>query len=440
MPSREDTRELVVVLGDVNSRKLALADHLNWQPSLMGRSFLRSMGRRAFVITIIFTAEKASIERGSPQTSNNKYDRGYEEPAWKRYIAEKDRDTMRLPLFEKFPLVNSAFVQFNQQCAAHMACQSVSHHIPKQMTPRIVEVFPDDIIWDNMSISWWGRYIRVCGVVVAVGVIIIGWTFPVAFTGFISQLSYLQNYYFAFLFVQVFFIASISSSVSTILGTFRDLPSIPELLAENIPKAGNYFFSYMVIQAMSMSAGALLQISGLVSHLVLAPIMDTTARKKWIRATDLNQIRRGTFFPVYTTLTSIGRIIHISACVHNTNVLGLIYCIISPLILIFSVLTFGLFWIVYRHNTLYVTKFRVDTGGLLFPRAVNQLFTGLYVMEICLIGMFSLIRDHKGKMAGLGQAICMTVLFVSTGLFQYSLNNAFRPLLRYLPLTLGDEA
>ncbi|PGH12545.1 hypothetical protein AJ80_06706 [Polytolypa hystricis UAMH7299] len=459
-----------------------------------------------------------------PSAYNEAFDEDdYGDPLWMKYIKQKHRETMRLPIFgwswmptlplmgkkvdsidycrkevarlnleieldqqspEKFPLMNSAFIQFNHQVAAHMACQSVSHHLPKQMAPRLVEISPDDVIWDNMSIKWWERYLRTFAVIVIVCAMVIGWAFPVAFTGLLSQLSYLegkfvwlrwlsklpgwllsaiqgilpplflsilmailplilrflsrtqgvstgmaveltvQNYYFAFLFVQLFLVVSISSGFTTIFNSIKDVTSVPELLAQNIPRASNYFFSYMVLQAMSVSAGALVQIFSLVSWFILAPIVDNTARMKWARTTNLNQMQWGTFFPVYTTLASI----------------GLIYCVISPLIMVFNVLTFGLFWFVYRYNTLYVTKFRFDTGGLLFPKAINQLFTGLYVMEICLIGMFFLVRDANGNVACEGQAICMIVVLALTILFQYLLNEAFYPLLRYLPITLEDDA
>lgn len=113
---------------------------------------------------------------------------------------------------------------------------------------------------------------------------------------------------------------------------------------------------------------------------------------------------------------------------------------IAPLILVFNVITFGLFWFVYRYNTLYVTKFRFDTGGLLFPRAINQLFTGLYVMEFCLIGLFFLVRGVDGHVACDGQAICMIVVLVLTAGYQILLNEAFNPLIRYLPITLEDDA
>ncbi|CAG8207018.1 unnamed protein product [Penicillium salamii] len=447
----------------------------------------------------------------------------YGEPLWKEYIRQKDRDTMRLPIFgwswmpsiwllgkkvdtidycrkeiarlnleieidqqhpERFPLMNSAFIQFNHQVAAHMACQAVSHHLPKQMAPRVVEISPDDVIWDNMSIKWWERYLRTFGIVTLVCAMVVGWAFPVAFTGLLSQLSYLegafpwlawlgklpdwfisacqgilpalclailmallplilrflskaqgiftgmaveltvQNYYFAFLFVQLFLVVTIASSFSTIIERITDVTSWPELLASNIPKSSNYFFSYMILQAMSVSAGALVQIFGLVSWFILAPMLDSTARKKWARTTNLNQMQWGTFFPVYTTLASI----------------GLIYCVIAPLILVFNIITFSLFWFVYRYNTLYVTKFRFDTGGLLFPRAINQLFTGIYFMEVCLIGLFFLVRDQDDSVACKGQAICMIVVLVLTVGYQILLNDAFHPLIRYLPITLEEDA
>lgn len=108
-------------------------------------------------------------------------------------------------------------------------------------------------------------------------------------------------------------------------------------------------------------------------------------------------------------------------------------------------ITFSLFWLVYRYNTLYVTKFRFDTGGLLFPAAINQLFTGLYVMELVLIGLFFLVTDARANGEAYGapckvQGIIMIVVLFLTSLFQWLLNRAFGPLLRYLPITLEDEA
>ena len=69
-------------------------------------------------------------------------------------------------------------------------------------------------------------------------------------------------------------------------------------------------------------------------------------------------------------------------------------------------------------------------------------------MELCLIGLFFLVRDViivDGVAKAVGtpckpQAIIMIVIIVFTIIFQWLLNNAFGPLLRYLPITLEDEA
>jgi hypothetical protein len=166
---------------------------------------------------------------GYPAAMSKDFDDDKDEnAAWRKYITDKDRETIRLPVVkqdwfpalpwvgekvdriyhcrrelarlnaeieadqanaESFPYMNSAFIQFNHQVAAHMACQSVSHHTPHTMTPRIVEISPNDVLWDNMSIKWWERYIRVAFVVaISIGLIIL-YAVPVAFTTLLSNIS-----------------------------------------------------------------------------------------------------------------------------------------------------------------------------------------------------------------------------------------------------------
>jgi calcium permeable stress-gated cation channel len=468
-----------------------------------------------------------------PDAYDKDYNPNSDDALWRRYVKEKDRETMRLPIFgiealswlpfvgqkvdtidycrkelarlnleieqdqkepEKYPLMNSAFIQFNHQVAAHMACQAVSHHIPMQMAPRAVEIAPKDVIWDNMSIRWWERWARTFWIIALVFGLIIGWAVPVAFTGVVSNLDNLSHvapwlqwvtglpntaksiiqgilppallalllfllpivlrilaklqgvgtgtavelavqwYYFAFLFVQVFLIVTVSSSIPYIIGRIKtgniDIQFVPNILASTLPNAANYFFSYMILQALSTSAGVLLQVGGLLGWFILGPLFDSTARQKWRRQVQLPNVQWGTFFPVYTNF----------ACI------GLVYCTVAPLMLVFLLITFGLFWFVYRYQTLYITRFTQDTGGLLFPNAINQLFVGLYVMELCLFGLFLLVTNVQpdGQPSTdtpcQAQAIIMVVLLICTIIYQTLLNKSFGPLLRYLPITLEDDA
>jgi len=94
---------------------------------------------------------------------------------------------------ERFPTMNSAFIQFNTQLAAHMACQSVASHKPMYLTPRYIETAPEDVVWDNMQLVWWQRLIRVYSINAAITALIVFYSIPTAFVGSISNVTYLTN-------------------------------------------------------------------------------------------------------------------------------------------------------------------------------------------------------------------------------------------------------
>jgi len=330
------------------------------------------------------------------------------EPLWKRYLGKKDREYMRLPIFsqtwmpsipfvgskvdtidhcwqemarlnneidqdqrepEKYPLTSSAFIQFNTQEAAYMARQSLVHCTPLCLRSQYIEASPVDVRWESLSKKWWDRYARSALALIAVVSLIVAWAIPVAFTGLVSQITYLtgllpwlhwidrlptwllgsiegvlpqliltlltmllplilraitrrqglltevavelslQKYYFAFLFVQVFLTVSLSSSITAVAQEIlHGLDSLPTILATNLPKASNYFFSYLLLRGFSVSAGSLLQMGGLINWIVLAPITSHTPRQKWERQTGLPQMQWGTLFPIYTNLACIGKL------------------------------------------------------------------------------------------------------------------------------------
>lgn len=57
----------------------------------------------------------------------------------------------------------------------------------------------------------------------------------------------IQMYYFTFLFVQIFLTVSMSACVVDFLGQVISIESIPVALAQNLHKASNYFYSFVVI-------------------------------------------------------------------------------------------------------------------------------------------------------------------------------------------------
>ncbi|CRK35984.1 hypothetical protein BN1723_015037, partial [Verticillium longisporum] len=359
------------------------------------------------------------------------------------------------------------------------------------MAPRVNEVSPNDVIWSNMAIKWWDEWVRTGAVTLLITAMVIFWAVPVAWTAALANIDkltsiswlrwiennntvyqiaggiagilpplilalvlilvpilldlladfkgaktgaqkteFVQRFYFMFLFVQVFLVVSVASffagaadELFANLQKFNEVDYIWTVLADNLPQAANYFFSYMILQALSSSSGALLQIGALLVWYVLAKILDTTARNKWTRNTTLSGIKWGHLFPVYTNF----------ACI------GLIYSVTAPLINIFACITFGLLLLAQKYCLLYVVRAGIDTGGVLYPRAINQLFTGLYVMELSMAGMFFVARDENNRPQQ-PQAIIMLVTVGLTICYQVLLNRSFSPLFRYLPVTGEDEA
>ena len=380
---------------------------------------------------------------------------------------------------EKYAVINSAFIQFNEQIAAHMAVQSVVASIPLAMIPRYNDVKPANIVWSNLKLTYYEKRIRELLMLAATMALIVFWSIPVAVVGVLSNLTYLtekltflcfiydlpstvlglltgllptvllavlmallpivlrwfaktsgipttdaidryvQQSYFVFQVVHVFLVVTISSSVASVITQIiQNPPSAATVLAANIPTASNFFFSFLALQGLSMASGVLLQIASLILFYLLGTLFDNTPRKKWSRYFTLDSLSWGTVFPVFT----------------NFVVITIVYSIIAPLILIISGVAFSLFYVAYTYTVFYVSDFPNDTGGLAFPRAIYQSFTGIYLMEVLLAALFFLVQNEAGSQSAIVQGVFMCILIIITISVQLTMSSSFDPLTLYLPV------
>ena len=344
------------------------------------------------------------------------------------------------------------------------------------MAPRYIGITPAEVVWSNMKMQWVERLVKIALTTAFVVALVIFWAAPVAFVGTISQVKYLtarfswlkwinslpspvvglitgllpavllavlmallpivlrlmaktagapslsqielttQNSYFAFQVVQVFLVTTLSNTASAAVNTIKDNPSSAAgLLAESLPKASNFYIAFIILQGLAISAGALLQMVGLILFKVLGMILDTTPRKMYNRWSSLSGLGWGTVFPVYT----------------NLAVISITYSIIAPLVLFFATAGLGLLHFAYRYNMLFVYNTNIDTKGLVYPRALYQTLTGVYLAQICLAGLFGLRKAS-------GPLVLQIIFLVFTILFQMALSSAVQPLLEFLPKTLED--
>lgn len=115
---------------------------------------------------------------------------------------------------------------------------------------------------------------------------------------------------------------------------------------------------------------------------------------------------------------------------------GFLYAIISPIILPFQVLAISLFWIIYSSSGILLTE--RDHGGLFYPRALKHLLIGLYLMQVCLVALFLLVRDSQGNARCIGQACIMMLTTGLTIVYHRLLCRGFNPLLSFSPTALKD--
>ncbi|KAL2021086.1 hypothetical protein VTK56DRAFT_7505 [Thermocarpiscus australiensis] len=372
--------------------------------------------------------------------------------------------------------IPGVFIEFKTQADAEGAAQILAHHQGLQMTPRYVGIRPDEVIWKSLAIPWWQKVIRRYAVLAFITAMILFWAIPVAFVGILSNITYLsslgfltwlnrippvimgvvtgllpsvllaflmslvpivmrlcaklagepsisrvelftQNAFFAFQVIQVFLVTTVASSASAVAKQLVDSPtSAPSILASNLPKSSNFYISYFIVQGLTIATSVLTQVFGFVVFTLLYKFLANTPRALYNKWSTLSAISWGSTMPVYT----------------NIVVVAITYSCIAPLMLGWATVAMFLFYFAWRYNVFFVTDTGIDTRGLIYPRAIKQLFTGLYLAEVCMIGLF-------GASVAPGPLVLMVVFLIFTVLFHISLNSALNPLLYNLPLTLMAE-
>lgn len=108
------------------------------------------------------------------------------------------------------------------------------------------------------------------------------------------------------------------------------------------------------------------------------------------------------------------------------------YSCIAPLVLGFAAIGLFLYYLSYRYNLLFVIQTKIDSKGQFYTRALQQLLTGVYIAELCLIGLFSARKAT-------GPSILTAILFLGTVVYNYTMNRHLGPLETFLPADLQNE-
>ncbi|PYH75622.1 DUF221 membrane protein [Aspergillus uvarum CBS 121591] len=330
-----------------------------------------------------------------------------------------------------------AIVQFPSLLAAHLCLQAQLGQKPSTVVTHVI----DQSATIDARVCRGGTSVMIQNCLTTVFLISCSllWVVPIAMTGLLSQVVYLksvsacvarlsefqlgliqallpqvalaalidasrqvlvQRHYFFFLYIQVFLVVSISSSLTTMIpDMIRDIQAIPALLARNLPKACDYFYSYLLMQAVTQCVLSFFQLPrSLWDMLTTKPRKSTRTMITW-----------NLIYPVLTNLLCI--------C--------MIFSVTSPLILPVGTLVSGTLWVTYAYQVIYVLESPVGTAGLLYWEALQHLFVGVYTLDLFLVGLF-MLRDAYGP------AVLAAVILALVAGLQYYSHQHFRPLVHYL--------
>ncbi|KAF9409979.1 hypothetical protein BGZ94_001794, partial [Podila epigama] len=382
--------------------------------------------------------------------------------------------------------ISSAFIQFHTQFAAHSAVQTVVHPTPFHMAPMFAEISPLDVNWDYMNMDTLQRKgRRMISLAAATGLALL-WSIPVLFVSTIANiaslvetfgfLAFLQDLppsvtgiiqgilpplflgilmallpiiltimsqfeghvryssvtlalmakYFVFLVINVLLISTLAggflSTWDKISGKGKsfDVFEVINLLSENLPKASTFFCTYALLQGLTGPVKELLQIVPLVLNFVFTKVLAKRPRQIWDVQGRLSSVNYGLLFPPQTLMFCI----------------GILYSTIAPLVLPFVTFYFTMYYFVYRHQFLYVYQQPVETGGLAFPLAVRQAYTGIFIFEVTVFGIFLL---KQSTLRVVPQLVLMLITIALTALSLSNLNEAFNPLVTFLPAALFSK-
>lgn len=138
---------------------------------------------------------------------------------------------------------------------------------------------------------------------------------------------------------------------------------------------------------------------------------------------------------MFLSLGPCGSPLNCSNLVSSPLSIGLLYSCIAPLVLPFVLLFFLTRYFVYLHQFLYVYEREIESGGQCYPRAFRHIYTGLFLFQLTMIGLFAI---QPG--GAVPQLIIMVICLIVTAFAMLIYDRTFKPMLKYLPVSLANPA
>ncbi|PHT58498.1 CSC1-like protein [Capsicum baccatum] len=397
---------------------------------------------------------------------------------YKQQLKEFDR---RLTMERESILKNSkyimpaAFVSFNSRCGAAFCAQTQQSKNPTLWLTNWAPE-PRDVYWNNLSISFFSLSLRKLLISVAVFALVFFYMIPIAFVQSLANLeglekvapflrpliewkvikSFLQGFlpglalkiflfvlpsilmfmskieghvalsvlerrtaakYYYFMLVNVFLGSIVAGTAFQQLHAFlhQSANEIPRNIGVSIPMKATFFITYIMVDGWAGIAGEILRLKPLVIFHLKNMFLVKTERDVE-RAMDPGSVD----FP--ETLPSL----------QLYFLLGIVYAVVTPILLPFILVFFAFAYLVYRHQVINVYNQQYESCAAFWPHVHGRIIASLVISQLLLMGLLSTKKAAKSTPF-------LVALPVLTLAFHKYCKSRFEPAFRKYPIEEAME-
>ncbi|KAG6722229.1 hypothetical protein I3842_03G150400 [Carya illinoinensis] len=197
------------------------------------------------------------------------------------------------------------------------------------------------------------------------------------FEGFIS-ISALERIsatrYYIFQFINVFLGSIITGTAFQQLDNFihQSATDIPKTIGASIPMKATFFITYIMVDGWAGVAGEILRLKPLIIYHLKNFLLVKTEKDRE-EAMDPGTLGFNTGEPQ----------------IQLYFLLGLVYAVVTPILLPFIMVFFGLAYVVYRHQIINVYNQEYESAAAFWPDVHGRIIVALVVSQLLLMGLLS---------------------------------------------------
>ncbi|OIW10704.1 hypothetical protein TanjilG_16076 [Lupinus angustifolius] len=361
-----------------------------------------------------------------------------------------------------------AFLSFNSHWGASVCAQT---HQSKNPTLWVTSWAPEprDVYWENLSIPFVSLSIRKLIVLSLVFALIFFYMIPIAFVQSLANLeglervvpflrpvielkfikSFLQGFlpglalklflyivpailmimsktegcialstleqkaaskYYYFMLVNVFLGSIVTGAAFEQLNSFLRQPPIPRTIGIAIPMKATFFMTFIMVDGWAGIASEILRLKAMVLYHLKNMTIVKTERDRG-KAMDPGGVDYKQTIPNLQLYF----------------LLGIVYAVVSPVLLPFILIFFAFAYLVYRHQIINVYNQQYESAAAFWPHVHNRIIASLIISHFLLAGLLSTKKAAKSTPL-------LAILPILTYAFHKYCQRRFEPAFRQYPL------